>query len=100
MILGCAGKRYTSNLHATFHTIPFRWTEREDDVYRSLKVMLSHALVVQPPDWTQPFHVFMDASKIAIDSALMQKTPPNWYRPVYYASRHLSIAEKNYSTTD
>ena len=42
----------------------------------------------------------MDASKIAIDSALMQKTPPNWYRPVYYASGHLSIAEKNYSTTE
>ena len=29
----------------------------------------------------------------------MQCTPPNWYRPVYYASQHLSAAEKNYFTT-
>ena len=57
--------------------------------------MLSHAPVVQPPVWSEPFHVFMDASDMAIGSALMQCTPPTWYRPVYYASRRLSTAEKN-----
>ena len=30
----------------------------------------------------------------------MQCTPPNWYRSVYYASRRLSAAETNYSTTE
>ena len=30
----------------------------------------------------------------------MQCTPPNWYQPVYYASRHLSFVEKNYSTME
>ena len=30
----------------------------------------------------------------------MQKTPPNWYRPVYYTSQRLSTAEKNYFTTE
>ena len=30
----------------------------------------------------------------------MQKMPPTFYRPVYYASRQLLIAEKNYSTTE
>ena len=87
-------------LHATVHTTPFRWTEREDTAYNSLKILLSHAPVVQPPDWTQPFHVFVDASDIAVGSALMQRTPPNWFRPVYYTSRRLSQAEKNYSTTE
>ena len=30
----------------------------------------------------------------------MQLTKPKWYRPVYYASRKLSQAERNYSTTE
>ena len=62
--------------------------------------MLSQAPVVQPPDWTKSFHVFVDASDIAIGSVLMQLTEPKWYRPVYYASRKLSKAERNYSTTE
>ena len=62
--------------------------------------MLSHALVVQPPDWSQPFHIFIDASDMAIGSVLMQLTEPKWYRPVYYASRKLSKAERNYSTSE
>ena len=35
--------------------------------------MLSHAPIVQPPDWLQPSHVFVNATDVAIDSALMQK---------------------------
>ena len=48
----------------------------------------------------QPFYVFVDVSDIVIGSALMQKTPPNLYRPVYYASRRLSTIEKNCSTKE
>ena len=91
---------FATPLHTAVHTVPFRWTEQEDTAYQSLKIMLSHALVVQPLDWTQPFHVFVDASEIAIGSALMHRTPPNWFHPVYDTSRRLSQAEKNYSTTE
>ena len=30
----------------------------------------------------------------------MQLTTPNWYRPVYYSSRKVTTAERNYSTTE
>ena len=63
-------------------------------MYEALKVVLSQAPVVQPPDWTQPFHVFVDAADVAIGSARMQHNAPNWYRPVYYLSRKLSTTER------
>ena len=82
------------------HWLPFQWSWIEEDAYRSLKVMLSHAPVVQPPDWSQPFHVFVDASDMAIGSAIMKCTQPKWYGLVHCASGRLSATEKNYSTTE
>ena len=87
-------------LHTTIRKVSFQWTSVEQDAYDCLKKMLSKVLVVQPPDWNKPFHVFVDASDIAIGSALMQLTEPNWYKPVYYASRKLSTAERRYSITE
>ena len=57
--------------------VPFQWSTIEEEAYKALKVMLSHAPVVQPPDWSQPFHIFVDVSDMAIGNALMQRTPPN-----------------------
>ena len=91
---------FATPLHATVHQTPFQWTSTEEKAYDALKVMLTQATVIQPPVWVKPFHVFVDASDIKIGSALMQLTEPNWYRPVYYASRKLSTAERNYSTTE
>ena len=70
---------FATPLHATVHCTPFRWTETEDMAYEALKVILTQASAVQPPDWTRPFHVFVDASDIAIGSTLIQHTVPNWY---------------------
>ena len=77
---------FATPLHAAVHRVPFQWGDTEEKAYQALKVMLSQAPVVQPPDWTKSFHVFVDASDIAIGSVLMQLTEPKWYRPVYYAS--------------
>ena len=91
---------FATPLHAAVHRVPFQWAEIEEKAYQALKVMLSQAPVVQPPDWSKSFHVFVDASDVAISNVLMQLTEPKWYRPVYYASRKLSKAERNYSMTE
>ena len=83
---------FATPLHAIVHCVPFQWTEQEEKAYQVLKV-LSQAPVVQPPDWTKDFHVFVDASDIAIGSVLMQLTEPKSCHQVYYASRKLSKAE-------
>jgi hypothetical protein len=72
--------------HAAVHREPFAWTEEEEKAFTALKLLLTQAPVVQPPDWNREFHVFVDASYIAIGSVLMQKYEKSWFRPVYYAS--------------
>ena len=56
---------FATPLHVTVHRLPFQWAEKEDKAYQALKVMLSQALGVQPPNWTKSFHVFIDTSDIA-----------------------------------
>ena len=59
---------FATSLHAAVQWVPFQWAETEEKAYQALKVMLSQALVVQPPNWTKSFHVFVDASDIAMVS--------------------------------
>ena len=74
-------------LHAVVHKEPFMWMEEEDKAFFVLKILMSQAPVLQPPDWSKAFHVFVDASEVAIGSVLMQLYEENLYRLVYYASR-------------
>ena len=64
-------------LHTAVHTVPFQWISVEQDAYECLKKMLTKVPVVQPADYNKPFHVFVNASDIAIGSALMQLPKPN-----------------------
>ena len=87
-------------LHTTIHKFPFQWTIAEQDAYNCLKKMLTKIPLVQPPNREKEFHVVIDAFDVAIGSSLMQLLEPTWYKRVYYASRKLSMAERNYSTTE
>jgi hypothetical protein len=70
---------FATPLHAAIYREPFSWTEEEDKAFAALKLLLTCAPVVQPPDWNREFHVFVDASDIAIGSVLMQKYEKNWF---------------------
>ena len=61
--------------------------------------MLKIAPILQPLDWTLAFHIFVDASNMAVGAILMQEKQTGWYRPVYYASKVLTSAERSYSVT-
>ena len=87
--------------HLTKQTdLPGVWTEECTKAFNKLKNRLSTALVLIPPDWSKPFEVHVDASNFAIGSVLSQKNDEGHDRPIYFSSRQLSGAEKNYSVTD
>ena len=57
--------------------------------------------MLRPPDWDKPFHVFYDASNMAVGSALCQSTgEKDKNQAITYASKELTPPERNYSTTE
>ncbi|KFK22877.1 hypothetical protein AALP_AAs74748U000100, partial [Arabis alpina] len=63
------------------------------------EVALVSAPIVQPPDWTLPFEAMCDASDFAVGAVLGQKKDKKLHA-IYYASRTLDDAQKNYATTE
>ncbi|GFX45433.1 retrovirus-related Pol polyprotein from transposon gypsy [Trichonephila clavipes] len=53
------------------------------------------APVLKLPDFKKPFELFVDASSIRVGAVLNPE-----HRPVVFASRTLSIAERNYTVTE
>ena len=53
------------------------------------------------PDWAKIFHVYTNASDRALQGALMQEHIVGYIlEPIYYASKALTRAKKNYNTTE
>ncbi|XP_075097799.1 uncharacterized protein LOC142175126 [Nicotiana tabacum] len=67
--------------------------------FEILKKQLTNAPIVVSPDWSQPFEIMCDASDIAVGAILGQKRD-KIFRPIYYASRTLNEAQKNYATIE
>ena len=57
--------------------------------------------MLRPPNWDKSFHVFCDASNVAVGSALCQSMGEKGKdQPIAYTSKQLTPAERNYSTTE
>lgn len=77
----------------------WRWTGKEQSAFDSLKELLTTAPVLQQADGTKPYTLRTDASDYALGAVLLQGEEAE-ERPVEYASRLLTPAERNYSTTE
>ena len=78
----------------------FSWNPERQSAFKELKLTLSRAPILSPPDWTKEFHVTLDASGWCLGAILWQYDDSNRESPVYYASRQMSPAEKKYTTTE
>ena len=78
----------------------FGWSASQEAAFTSLKRVLSSAPVLAKPNFKQEWILDVDASDTAIGAVLSQKQEDGEVRPVYFWSRQLGKAERNYSTTD
>ncbi|KAG3069003.1 hypothetical protein PC121_g9980 [Phytophthora cactorum] len=78
----------------------WKWTAECQQAFDAVKQGLTEALIIAVADQDRPFHVVCDASDIAIGCALMQHDHEGRDRVVYYRSRQLKPAERNYPVHD
>ena len=78
----------------------FSWNPERQSAFEELKLVLSKAPILSPPDWAKEFHVTLDASGWCFGAILWQYDDNHRESPVYYASRQMSPAERKYTTTE
>ena len=77
----------------------FEWDSECQQRFEELKTHLTTAPIVRVPNWHLPFEVMCDASDLAVGAVLGQRTEGKPY-VVYYASKTLNEAQRNYTTTE
>ena len=73
----------------------FRWSDAATEAFAEIKQKLTTAPVLSLPDFSNPFELHCDASKVGVGSVLSQGG-----RPIAYFSEKLQGAKANYSTYD
>ncbi|GFX76764.1 retrovirus-related Pol polyprotein from transposon 17.6, partial [Trichonephila clavipes] len=75
--------------------VKFYWSTETQDSFDKIKRALTEAPVLQLPKFTEQFNLFTDASGVGIGAMLNQN-----HRPIAFASRTLTKAERNYTVTE
>nr|GEV18137.1 reverse transcriptase domain-containing protein [Tanacetum cinerariifolium] len=66
--------------------------------FQVLKKKLTEAPILIAPNWDQPFELMCDASDFTVGTVLGQIIKKH-FRPIHYASKTMTQAESNYTTT-
>ncbi|OMO61184.1 reverse transcriptase [Corchorus capsularis] len=79
--------------------IEFEFGDDCKEAFDKLKTALTTTLIVKPPDSKLPFEIMCDASDVTIRPVLGQRVDKVPH-VIYYASRTLDAAQKNYTATE
>ncbi|RVW67370.1 Retrovirus-related Pol polyprotein from transposon 17.6 [Vitis vinifera] len=77
----------------------FVWDDRCQRSFEELKLFLMTAPIVRAPNWQLPFEVMCDANDFAMGVVLGQREDEKPY-VIYYMSKTLNEAQRNYTTTE
>nr|GEX69485.1 reverse transcriptase domain-containing protein [Tanacetum cinerariifolium] len=78
---------------------PFIFSKECVEAFQTLKRKLTEAPILIAPDWDMPFELMCDASDFAIGAVLGQRQDKH-FRLIHYASKTMTEAEFNYTTTE
>nr|GEX86974.1 DNA-directed DNA polymerase [Tanacetum cinerariifolium] len=78
---------------------PFLFSKGCVKAFQILKGKLTEAPILIAPDWDFPFELMCDASDFDIGAVLRQRQEKH-FRLIHYASKTMTEAESNYTTTE
>lgn len=88
----------------TARELGFRWGATEDAALDALKLAVQLAPATHAPDYSLPFHVFVDASDVGVAAVLMQWRPDTEGNSIpaaiMHASRRWSVREAAWSNSE
>jgi hypothetical protein len=84
----------------TKKTARWKWGEEEQRAFEELKLRLATSPILIQPNFEEPVILRTDASGYALGAVLLQGSTPHDERPLEYASRLLTPAERNYHNTE
>ena len=84
----------------TSDKVPFLWEEAQQVAFDTLKEKLRTTAMLHLPDWSKRFHMFCDASDIAVGATLCQEDVDKKMVVLGYHSKTLSGCERRWHATD
>ena len=78
---------------------PFIWTSAQQQSFDELKRVLADEVTLSFPDFGETFYVTTDCSNFSI-GAMLSQGPLFRDRPIYFFSKSLTDAQRNYSTIE
>nr|GEU42998.1 reverse transcriptase domain-containing protein [Tanacetum cinerariifolium] len=85
--------------HLLEKNTPFIFSKDCIKAFQILKKKLTDAPILIAPNWDLPFELMCDVSDFAI-GAVLGKRHEKHFRPIHYASKTITDAESNYTTTE
>nr|GFA40881.1 reverse transcriptase domain-containing protein [Tanacetum cinerariifolium] len=85
--------------HLLEKNTPYIFSEDCIKAFQMLKKKLTEAPILIAPNWDLPFELMCNASDFAIGAVLGQRHEKH-FRPIHYASKTMTDAESNYTTTE
>jgi hypothetical protein len=79
----------------TLSKVKWEWTSRYQQSFLALKYYLTNAPLLRFPNEKLPYEVVTDAPFVSLGAVLLQEG-----QPIYFESRKLNDAEKNYHTIE
>ena len=92
-LVGACGETKTIKKNKT-KKLPWRWVPIHQQAFDNIKATIAKDVVLAYPDFTKPFEIYTDASKMQLGAVITQDN-----RPIAFFSRKLFKTQTKYSVT-